>query len=44
MMEALRSSETSALTRTTQRNIAEDCILYESVFQLRLLVSVQDER
>jgi hypothetical protein len=27
-MEALSSSETSALTRTTQRNIADDAILH----------------
>jgi hypothetical protein len=27
MMEAIRSSETSILTRATQRNIPQDCIL-----------------
>jgi hypothetical protein len=28
IMEAIRSSETLALTRATRRNIQEDCILY----------------
>jgi hypothetical protein len=27
MMEAIRSSETSVITRATRRNIGEDCII-----------------
>jgi hypothetical protein len=33
MMEALSSSETSILTRTTWRNIPEDGILYKGLVQ-----------
>jgi hypothetical protein len=32
MMEAIRSSETSLLTRTTQRNIPEDGILHSNCY------------
>jgi hypothetical protein len=32
IMEALRSSETSVLTKTTERNITEDGILHKGTF------------
>jgi hypothetical protein len=32
-MEAIRSSETSVLTRPTQRNIPEDCVLFTINFE-----------
>jgi hypothetical protein len=41
MMEALRSFETSVLTRTTWRNIPEGAILhiYDTIFKIRVLIN-----
>jgi hypothetical protein len=36
MMEALRSSETSVLTRATLRNIPEDAILHDYISSLQI--------
>jgi hypothetical protein len=41
MMEAIRSSETSVLTRVKRRNIPEDAILHLSV-KLKLIVSLHE--